>query len=380
MFQVKVITSLREIDSLILNEMSDDVFYYYDWLSFVEHPDLFNVFPRYIIVLQGNELVALVPCFIETSGSRWSLERDILGRIQKVSNLVGVSLRPVLMCYSLPYSPSKILIKPEFQARTSAILQLVLKEIDQICLRERIPLSAFLHHSKNNDFLIGDLVGHQYAKFPALPDTCIELNYEDFEGYLSSLGASARRNVRREMRKNREKGVKIKVYQGEEIESIASLLYSLHRNVCAHYGQKFGLFSAQFFQEIGQYLGSKAWVYAAWKDDRMIGFSLYLRRGQTARAYVTGLDYGENRGSFTYFNVNYYAPLERLIKEGIKRAYWGTTVYAAKVERGASLQPRWLYLKIHPGGGNVLTRTLVEAHGKWLTRKFRRSDWYHLLP
>lgn len=380
MFQVKVITSLREIDSRILNEMSDDVFYHYDWLSFVERPGIFDVFPRYIVVLQGNELVALVPCFIETPCSRWSLERDILGRIQKVSNLVGVSLRPVLMCYSPPYSPSRILIKPEFQTKVSAILSLVLEEIDQVCLRERIPLSAFLHHSKNNDFLIGDLVGHQYAKFPALPDTRIELDYEDFEGYLSSLSVSTRRNVRREMRKNREKGVKIKVYQGEDIGSIACLLHPLHRNVCAHYGQKFSLFSGRFFQEIGQYLGSKAWVYAAWKDDRMIGFSLYLRRGETARAYVTGLDYGENRGSFTYFNVSYYAPLERLIKEGIKRAYWGTTVYAAKVERGASLQPRSLYLKIHPGGGNVLTRTLVEAHRKWLTRKFRRSDWYHFLP
>ncbi len=314
MFQVKVITSLREIDSRVLNEMSDDVFYHYDWLSFVEHSDIFNVFPRYIIVLQGNELVALVPCFLETPRSRWSLERDILGRIQKVSNLVGVSLRPVLMCYSPPYSPSRTLIKPEFQTKVSAILSLVLEEIDQMCLRERIPLSAFLHHYGNNDFLIRDLIGHQYAKFPALPDTYIQLGYEDFEGYLSSLGASARRNVRREMRKSRETGVKIKVYQGEEIESIASLLYSLHRNVCAHYGQKFSLFSAQFFQEIGQYLGSKAWVYAAWKDDRMIGFSLCLRRGETARVYVTGLDYGENRGSFTYFNVNYYAPLERLIK------------------------------------------------------------------
>jgi predicted N-acyltransferase len=99
-----------------------------------------------------------------------------------------------------------------------------------------------------------------------------------------------------------------------------------------------------FFQNLDKYLGEKAVVLAATKDDKLIGFMLTLFNDKELISALIGLDYDYNRDYCTYFNL-FYKTIALAIETGMEKIDMGITTLDPKKNMGAGLVTLNMYMK-----------------------------------
>jgi len=93
----------------------------------------------------------------------------------------------------------------------------------------------------------------------------------------------------------------VKNFSGDTYE-----LKKLYDNVYDHAKEiKRERLSESFFQNLSKYLGEKAVIISAVKDQKLIGYMLLLKSGKTLISKFPGLDYNCNKEYYTYFNLFY---------------------------------------------------------------------------
>jgi predicted N-acyltransferase len=99
-----------------------------------------------------------------------------------------------------------------------------------------------------------------------------------------------------------------------------------------------------FFQNLDKYLGEKAVILAATKDDKLIGFMLTLFNDKELISALIGLDYDYNRDYCTYFNL-FYKTIELAIEKGMDKIDMGITTLDPKKDMGSSIVALNMYMK-----------------------------------
>jgi hypothetical protein len=95
-----------------------------------------------------------------------------------------------------------------------------------------------------------------------------------------------------------------------------------------------------------------------------------LRSGPVAWASWMGMLEGEARQEFTYFNLCYYHIAAAAPTLGIKRILYGTTAYAAKLQRGCEMVVNPVLYRPRARLTRLLARPYVRFHRQWYRRKF----------
>jgi len=103
-----------------------------------------------------------------------------------------------------------------------------------------------------------------------------------------------------------------------------------------------------FFSTAKQILGSKLHLTVAKKNNEVKGFVFTLKDNnrieKPSYGVFTGFD-SQDKKSFTYFNLAFYDPIEKAIREGRSSLQFGTTSYLAKMKRGCDIEERHLRIK-----------------------------------
>ena len=185
----------------------------------------------------------------------------------------------------------------------------------------------------------------QLAGVPGWPlvfssaEAVLPVTWSSFEDYLGSLTRHRRANVRADLKRFSRSGLAARLVTLGEIGAAAA---PLAVNVQHKYGhQSSPVRQTRFFGDLAAGLGDDALVFGCFDGSRLVGFGLAFRWQDTLYIRSAGFDYDALARRGEHFMVMYYEPIRYAIEQGLARVHFGTESFAAKVQRGCSLQPLW---------------------------------------
>jgi predicted N-acyltransferase len=337
--EVKVFQSIDEIGKSTMDTIADDPFFTYGWFKTLETQQTYKYSPIYVAVYDESKVVCVAPFFIEL------IEPDSNGLFSRLLNLV-FRQNKALSCYSPRCYRSKILFSDNREEKI--VLDLLSKEIDSICKKQKILKSQFPYVSEFDKLLSMNIQNYGYQKIPGITTLHLDVKWTSFEDYLESLKPKVRTTVRREIKKCKENGVTI---EESELEDLTTKLSDLYANLSMKYSNKKSakrIFDSYFFSMLNMYAKEKTKLFIAKKNGEVVGFSLSLRQGDVLDALMVGFDYSvQTKTDFAYFNLAYYAPIKWGIENGVKKIYYRLTMEKIKLNRGCKPEKTYCFVKYH---------------------------------
>ena len=139
--------------------------------------------------------------------------------------------------------------------------------------------------------------------------------FADFEAFLASLRSKRRTEIRRERRRLRDAGIRIRVLEGSEVSAAdLAAVERCYRDTCWKFGGRTYLNPA-LWEAMAEVLGPALHVVQALEGDRVVAATLNVR----SRRRLYGRYWGclqERR--FLHFEVCYYSTVEYCIERGLE--------------------------------------------------------------
>jgi len=296
----------------------------------------------YPVVYDGDEIIA------HTSVYLMSTEMDLCaqGTVKNVINTVRGKWNNFFILRSLecgsPISTGNT-ISLKSGVKRAEVLQLLCDAIEDLTKSLGISFILFRDFYNEEMEFYDFLKERGYMKLHNLPTAALKIRWKSFGEYLDSMHSNYRRKIVKRMDKCAKANVSVQVMKN--FSDSTPELKRLYDNVYDHAKEiKRERLGESFFQNINKYLGEKAAVISAVKDDRLIGYMLLLFSGKTLISKFPGLDYDYNKECFTYFNL-FYRAIELAIETGMDYFDMGITTLDPKKDMGAGIIPLNMYMK-----------------------------------
>jgi predicted N-acyltransferase len=349
---IQILKSIDKIGKIAVDSIADDGFFTYGYFKTVEATLPSNIVPFYFSVSSDeDEINAVAPCFLEAYSDKLA-SNAIIRKVLAIGDKTGFFPDRLLNCYSPNSLHSKILTRADSNDKNS--LDAVLNGIDVHCKKERISFSCFQYVSEFDKPLIDRLENFGYIKLSVLKTLYLDVQWGSFEDYLKEFERIARRNIKREITRCGENGVTI--LEEDNFGKISEKFSDLQTNLFSKYnnGAK-SPYSAAFIEMLSENSNANAKVFTAWKDGKLMGFSLSLLHHDMLDVYFCGFDYeNHEKNDYAYFNLVYYEPIKLAIKLGLKRIHFRIGAETAKLRRGCKEENTYLFIKCQ----NTLFRPL----------------------
>jgi peptidoglycan biosynthesis/recognition FemAB-like protein len=130
-----------------------------------------------------------------------------------------------------------------------------------------------------------------FARAPSLPMTCLNIDYANFDDYMTrALNSATRRKLRKKF-KIAEQAAPIDMSLVDDISPFVDEIYPLYLQVYDRSKLHFEKLTKAFFCEIGRRMPDKARFFVWRQHGRIVAFSLCLVEGDGFYAEYIGLDY-----------------------------------------------------------------------------------------
>ena len=348
---VKVFQSIDEIGKDTIDSITHDPFFTYAWFKTLQTQQTYPISPIYLAVYDESKIVGFIPLFMELIDFN---SNNTFSKFLKIGHRIGLWQNRLLKCYS-PFSYRSELLLSDIQ-NEKLLLNLLAKEIDSICEKQKILISEFCFVSEFDKLLNENLQNYGYQKnsFPNTTTFYLDVQWSSFEDYLQSLTSKTRKNVKREIRLCVENGVSIEASEVEDLTIKLSKLFTNHALKYDKNAKKF--FDPGFFATLNMYAKEEIKLFIAKKNSEVVGFSLLLQQGDILDMFMVGFDYGVQTSSdFSYFNLCFYAPIKWSIENGVKKIYYRWSMEKIKRYRGCKPENTYRFTKYH----NKLLRALI---------------------
>jgi len=317
----------------------------------------------YILAYRRNHLVGIAPCFFMD----YPLDTSVSGPLRRVSNAIKrvspkiFSMR-AFVC-GCPISPGTIAAAED----PDHVFHAITRRIEQMAKKMRASVIGYKDFGRSYTPLLDTLQKSGYSKFDSLPNTELNVWFSDFEGYLKTLTAASRYDLRRKFR--RVDG-RVKIHMevtSSPDEKTLEVIYKLYRQTEAAHEMGFEILTVEFFRNIARYMPESA-KFFLWKmDGRIVAFLMCLVSHDRLSDYYVGLDYSIAHEYHLYF-LKFRDVLNWCIKHKIKTYEMGLTGYEPKRRLGFDFVPLYLYVKLR----NRLMRPLFKVFCQFL--RFENFD------
>jgi len=276
---------------------------------------------------------------------KYPLDTSINGPLRRVTNSIKklmpniFSLKAVIC--GMPMGQGKIGIKGD----TGAVMNVILRRIEQIAKKNKAPLIAFKDFDREQTKLLDPLRDKGFTKFDSLPTTMLNVWYKDFEEYLTTLSSASRYDLRRKFKRvdghvNIDFKIVDALNEGELRE-----IYKLYLEIVEKHDMGFELLPIEFFRNMPVNMPGRT-KYFLWRiDEKLVMFLFGLASKDLFIDYYVGLDYSITHKYHLYF-VKFRETLNWCIKNGIKQYEMGITGYEPKRRLGFDFVPLYLYVKL----------------------------------
>ena len=276
-----------------------------------------------------------------------------------LANRLGISYYPKLVGMSpvTPVSGYRFLIDPVENAKQ--ITELICREIDAFCRKNRISGCSFLFVDPEWRF---EMESFGYTGWVHQSYSWQNQDYADFDAFLSVFNSNQRHNIKRETRTLQKMGIFIKTFEGDDIPPdfvpVLYRYYSRTNDKFGPWGCKF--LDPSFFQGIYESYRHRMLIMAAFNGqsaDTPIGMSFLLRKGDQLYGRYWGCREDINT---LHFNACYYSPIAWAIDHGIHQ-YDPGIGSRHKVRRGFRAIPNY---SLHRFYGSKLQTVLQSYIGE----------------
>jgi predicted N-acyltransferase len=184
---------------------------------------------------------------------------------------------------------------------------------------------------------------NNYARVPSMPMTELALAYTDFDHYVTTLGASTRKDLRRKFRK-------IAAAPPIDLEVVTDLtphvdeVYPLYLQVHERSALKFETLTKEYLSNLGRRMPDRARFFIWRQNGKPIAFSVALVHEGTIYDDYLGLDYRVALDLHLYF-YTFRDLLTWSLAQGLKRYRSSPLNYQPKLHLGCDLYPLDLYVR-----------------------------------
>jgi uncharacterized protein len=170
-------------------------------------------------------------------------------------------------------------------------------------------------------------------------DTChLDVLWRDFDGYLEALPQRRGKEIRRELRILSGRGIELNVRPPRADEPD---LIGLRGQLVGKYGSvpDAAKDTAMLRRVLDEFSREQLTVIEALRDDRPLGFGLFIQEGSEWIPVLTGADYTDPDSRLTYFASLFYTPCALAPELGVKTVHYGLGSWEAKRLRGCHAVP-----------------------------------------
>jgi predicted N-acyltransferase len=303
----------REDWDRLLNH--DSPFLKWDWLEALEQTGCIEEetgwVPHHLIVERGSEIVGACPMYLKLhSMGEFVFDYEWA----EFAHRLGISYYPKLLV-GVPFTPvtgARFLTAAGTDRRS--LIRLMGQSLAQIAKDNKIS-------SVHVNFCLEDerqaLSATGFVQRVGLQFHWENRGYGSFEDYLGSFRSDRRNKIKRERRAIAERGIAIRVVEGEELSShhlrTMFSLYKTHIDTL-YYGRQY--LTREFFEQLGRRFAPHVCLIFAERDSKVIAGTFNVR----GDAALYGRYWGAfEEEPFLHFNVCYYAAIEHCIKNGLAR-------------------------------------------------------------
>jgi predicted N-acyltransferase len=187
-----------------------------------------------------------------------------------------------------------------------------------------------------------NLAVNGYTRVPSMPMTELELHYKDFEHYLSTLGASTRKDLRRKFRKIAA-APPISLEVVTDLTPFVDEVYPLYLQVHERSPLKFERLTKEYLSDLGKRMPESARFFIWRQNGKAIAFSVALVHDGIIYDDYLGLDYVVALDLHLYF-YTLRDIISWSLAQRLERYRSSPLNYRPKLHLGCDLFPLDLYV------------------------------------
>jgi predicted N-acyltransferase len=191
--------------------------------------------------------------------------------------------------------------------------------------------------------VLKDLARTDFTRVPSMPMTELMLGYTNFDHYVTTLGASTRKDLRRKFRKIAD-AEPIDVEVVTDLTPYVDEVYPLYLQVHERSPMKFERLTKEYLSALGRRMPDRVRFFIWRQGGKAIAFSVALVHDGTIYDDYLGLDYKVALDLHLYFST-FRDIITWSLGQGLKRYRSSPLNYQPKLHLGCTLFPLDLYVR-----------------------------------
>lgn len=210
--------------------------------------------------------------------------------------------------------------------------------------------------------VLNNFAANGYTRLPSMPATKMDLNFEDFDDYVStSLSKRTRRNLRRKFREA-ERFMPLRMEVVTNLTAYIDDVYPLYKQVVKRARLKFEKLNRDYFIQLSRTMPDKMRFFLWRYQNRIVAFNACLVSNGTLYDKCIGLDYTIALDAHLYFTT-LRDVLNWAVKNKIKTYHSAPLNYDPKLHLRQKLVPLDLYARRTSDLGNFFFGPIIRFLG-----------------
>jgi predicted N-acyltransferase len=287
-------------------------------------------------------LLAAVAAFI----TDYRLDTTVQGGFRRTTEiLAGIFPRllrvPMLSLGSPVTERCRVGFAPDSTpAQHAAWLDAILAHMETVAAREKLGMLAVKDAPLDEPAWQQVCPRHGLRALPGLPGATLDVPWHDVDGYLESLGASMRKDLRRKWRT----GAALKIEWRTDLAGIADEVQRLYRETLAHAELLFEELTPAYFENVLGGMPGRAFCVTYSETGRLVAFNLMLRDSERLLDKFLGMDYAA-MDRYNLYHVSWLENIRFCIEHCIGVYESGQGLHAEKRRLGSSLHANALWYR-----------------------------------
>jgi len=365
-FTVEVIDSITKIDRKDWESFFQNPFYSYDWIRMIETTQPVRVLPRHLIAYQDRQMSAIIPCFLQYEEMYVTVADRLFGKYKPWAEHLGFRTIPALLAYAPLSIYTEIGLRPSVDQ--GELVGALLSTMKRVASEEGASLYGFMYLAGREALFSQILKEKGFSGSFVVPAAYLDISWNTFKEYTRHLGQSMAKNIRREIRQNREAGIIIE--EVNNFEPLAEEFARIFGQLFNRFKEKSCPFTPTFFRELPLHCPDMMTSFCAFQEDKLRGFSIVLKDRDIWRVVLASQDHTNFKKDNTFFDVAFYTPVQEAITQEVKRIYYGTENYETKLRRGCQLDPLFMWLRSPQKKINLVLPIWMRVVDLWYQRNY----------
>jgi predicted N-acyltransferase len=298
-----------------------------------------------VAVSDPHGIAAVAPFF----RMDYRLDTPLQGRLRGVADAVYryvprlLTLR--IICIGSPYADRCHLgFAPWLDGpRRETAVRAIVDALRRQAAAEGAQLVAFKDLAPAEDALVAPCLSREgFARIGSLPVAILDLPYADEDGYLASLSAATRKDIRRKLARAQA----VRIEHRSDITGLEALIAELYESTRRRSGLDYGeleVLPPGYFAAVSRALGERAVFALYWIGDELAAFNLLLIEPGRVIDKFLGMRYPLAR-EHNLYAVSWMANIRFCLSRGIVSLQSGQTAYASKLRFGSRLVPTRIHV------------------------------------